>query len=82
VICFAKEGCSSNCGPDGCAQQPRGCQSRHATATDVTPRMKGNSPVFGADGKVIIDRHPLRCWHGEGHEGKHGYGPVTWDDSQ
>ena len=63
---------------------PHGCQSRHPTATDVVMRTvrRGASqslwPVVGPDGKNVIDRYPLRCWHGKGHEGKHGYGAVTW----
>lgn len=60
------------------------CPSTHPTATDVTLRTQGEpgrlKPVLGPDGKNIIDRHPLRCWHGAGHKGSHGYGSITWSD--
>lgn len=65
---------------------PFSCQARHPTATDVTPRMRkrpglnGLFPVVGSDGRNVIDRHPIKCWHGAGHEGRHGYGALTWDE--
>lgn len=46
------------------------------------PRNGIMSPVVGPDGKNVIERHPLRCWHGIGHEGKHGYGHITWTDKK
>lgn len=66
---------------------PFSCQSRHPTATDVTPKMArrpplvGLFPVVGPDGKNLIDRHPIKCHHGRGHQGRHGYGSLSWDDA-
>lgn len=62
------------------------CLSTHPTETDIVlaqaPRNGIMSPVVGPDGKNVIERHPLRCWHGIGHEGKHGYGHITWTDKK
>ncbi len=46
------------------------CPATHPTETDIAVKVES--------GKKTIERHPLRCWHGEGHEGRHGYGAITW----
>jgi hypothetical protein len=61
---------------------PTSCQARHPTETDVSLATDArNNPKTGPDGKNVINRHPLKCWHGHGHEGRHGYGSVTWPAS-